>query len=172
MEVTKEFILNGRTIFIKNKEDESDSSKIFTTGKYFYMNYAGQRRPVIGKAPKIDYYTQIYIQIKFLEGTQVNEQDFFNALLDGCKKHIEKYGRLVISDLWTQLNYTMHLVDATNGIFHDYIKSEEDGIKLRENYLIKAQQSLIEYILVPDPKDIGAIGRPPKLVPLKSLLDF
>jgi hypothetical protein len=170
MEITKEYILNGRTIYIKNKVDEFDNSKIYTTGKYFYMNYGGQKKPVIGKAPKIDYYTQIKIQIDFLEGEKLNEQDFFYALLEGCKKHIEKYGRLIISDLWTQLNYTMHLLDATNGVFHNYINSEEDGIKLRENYLLKAQQIFIEHILVPDPNDIGAIGRSPKLVPLKDLM--
>lgn len=63
----------------------------------------------------------------------------------------------------------MHIIDATNGIFHNNIETEDDGIKLRTFYLNTVQEILIDYILVPDPNDIGGIGRPPKLVPLKSL---
>ena len=170
METTKEFYLNGKKISITNRIDETDDTKIYTTGRYFYMGQGSQRRPVIGKVPKIDYYNQIKIQLDILEGTTLTERDFFLGLIEGCKIHIQKYGRLIISDLWSQLNYTMHLVDATKGLFHTHIDSEDDGIELREFYLRGAQEMLIDYILVPDPNDIGGIGRPPKLVPLKSLM--
>lgn len=170
MNATKEFVLNGRKIIITNRIDENDHTKIYTTGKYFYMNQGGQKRPVIGKVPKVDYYNQIKIQLDYLEGTSLTERDFFLALLEGCKAHIQKYGRLIISDLWSQLNYTMHLVDSTNGIFHNHIETEDVGIQLREFYLNGVQEILMDYILVPDPNDLGGIGRPPKLVTLKSVL--
>lgn len=170
METTKLFILNGKNIKITNTLDEQDSSKIYTN-RYFYMMQGGQRRPVIGKTPKIDYYTQVEKYIIFLEGRDLTERDFFEALIEGCKNHILKYGRLIISDLWTQLTYTMHVVDATNGIFHNHINTEEEGIELREFYLRGAQELLLDFILVPDPNDIGGFGRTPNLVPLKSIIN-
>jgi hypothetical protein len=170
METTKEFLLNGKYIKITNTVDENDNSKILTTGKYFFMNIRGERKPMIARTPKVDYYTQIKIQIDKLEGTKLTERDFFLALIEGCKIHIQKYGRLIISDLWSQLNYTMHLLDSTNKIFHTHIKTEDEGIELREFYLNAAQEMLIDYILVPDPKDFGGMGIPQKLVPLKNLI--
>ena len=151
-----------------NAVDELNSTKIYTN-RYFYMMQGGQLRPVIGKTPKLDYYSQIEKYVTFLEGKNMTEMDFFEALIEGCKNHILKYGRLIISDLWTQLTYTMHLVDATTGIFHNHINTEDEGIKLRELYLRGAQELLLDFILVPYPNDIGSFGRTQKLVPLKSI---
>lgn len=170
METTKVFVLNGKTIQITNTLDELDSSKIYTN-RYFYMMQGGQRRPVIGKTPKIDYYSQIEKYVNFLQGKTLTERDFFEALIEGCRNHILKYGRLIISDLWTQLTYTMHIVDATKGVFHNHINTEDEGIELREFYLRGAQELLLDFILVPDPNDIGSFGRTPNLVPLKSIIN-
>lgn len=169
METTKEFVLNNKVIKFVNIFDANDDSKIFTN-RYFYMNVREQRQPVIGKQNKIEYYNQLQIQLNYLQGKKLTERDFCEALLEGCKHHILKYGRLIISDLWTQLNPTMHIIDVTKGIFHNHIVTEEDGIELRNFYLNAAQEILIDYILVPDPNDVGGIGRPPKLVPLKSII--
>ena len=168
METSKEILLNGRRLKFVNQIDTNDSSKIFTE-RYFYINVRGQKQPMVGKQKKEEYYSQLQIQIDFLQGKQLTEQNLFEALIKGCVAHINKYGRLIISDLWTQLNSTMHIIDATNGVFHNYIDTEEDGIELRELFLNSAKDALIDYILVPDPNDIGGIGRPPKLVPLKSI---
>jgi hypothetical protein len=170
METTKVFVLNGKSIQITNTLDELDSSKIYTN-RYFYMMQGGQRRPVIGKTPKIDYYSQIEKYVNFLQGKTLTERDFFEALIEGCRNHILKYGRLIISDLWTQLTYTMHIVDATKGVFHDHINTEDEGIELREFYLRGAQELFLDFILVPDPNDIGSFGRTPNLVPLKSIIN-
>ena len=168
METSKDFILNNLILTFVNTVDDNDADKIFTT-RYFYMNIGGQKRPMIAKQNKLEYYTQLQIQLDFLQGKDLTERDFCEALLEGCKHHILKYGRLIISDLWTQLNPTMNIIDVTKGIFHNHIKTEEDGIALREFYLKTAQEILIDYIFVPDPNDIGRIGQPPKLVPLKSI---
>ena len=136
METSKEILLNGRRLKFVNQIDTNDSSKIFTE-RYFYINVRGQKQPMVGKQKKEEYYSQLQIQIDFLQGKQ--------------------------------LNSTMHIIDATNGVFHNYIDTEEDGIELRELFLNSAKDALIDYILVPDPNDIGGIGRPPKLVPLKSI---
>lgn len=169
METKKSYLLNGRLINIINTVDEIDSSKIYTN-RYFYMNRGGQKFPILGKSPKADYYNQIEKYISFLQGKKLTEQDFFDSLIEGCRLHLIKYGRLIISDLWTQLNYTMHLVDSTNGVFHNHINSEEEGIELRESYLEGAKEIFLDYILVPDPNEIGGFGTPTKLVPLKSLI--
>lgn len=169
METSKEFLLNNKIIKFVNTVDVNDNSKIFTN-RYFYMNVRGQRQPVIGRQLKNEYYDQLQIQLTFLQGKKLTERDFFEALLEGCRHHILKYGRLIISDLWTQLNPTMHIIDATRGIFHNHISTEEDGIELRTFYLNAAQEVLVDYILVPDPNDMGGIGRPPKLVSLKSII--
>jgi hypothetical protein len=168
METTKEFSLNNKVLKFVNTVDENDSSKIFTN-RYFYANIRGQSQPMIAKQKKDEYYNQLQIQLTHLQETKLTEQDFCEALIEGCRQHILKYGRLIISDLWTQLNITMHLVDATKGTFHNHIETLEDGIELRNYYQNVAQQVLIDFILVPDPNEIGGIGRPPKLVPLKSL---
>lgn len=168
METSKEFILNNKILKFVNTADFNDDSKIFTA-RYFYMNIGGQRQPMITKQNKLDYYNQLQIQLDFLEGKNLTERDFCESLLEGCKHHILKYGRLIISDLWGQLNPTMHIIDATKGIFHNHIENEEDGIALRDFYLNAAQEVLIDFILVPDPNSLGKIGHPPKLVPLKSI---
>jgi len=168
METTKEFTLNNRILKFVNTVDEIDITKILTN-RYFYMSIRGHNEPMICKQKKENYYSQLQIQLDYLQGKRLTEQDFCEALIEGCKNHIIKYGRLIISDLWGQLNYTMHIIDVTNGIFHNNIETEDDGIELRTFYLNTVQEILIDYILVPDPNDIGGIGRPPKLVPLKSL---
>lgn len=168
METSIEFILNDKALKFVNELDMSDNSKIFTN-RYFYMNIRGQKQPMIAKQNKIEYYNDLQLQIKYLQGKTLTEKDFFEALVEGCKNHILKYGRLIITDLWTQLNSTMHIIDATKGVFHNHILTEEDGIELRNYYLNAAKEVLIDFILVPDPNDIGGIGRSPKLVPLKSI---
>jgi hypothetical protein len=168
METTKELSLNNKVIKFTNIVDENDESKIYTS-RYFYMDVRGQRQPMMAKQNKDEYYSQLEIQLTSLQGKKQTEQDFCEALFEGCRQHIIKYGRLIISDLWAQLNITMHLVDATKGIFHNHIETLEEGIELRNYYLNVAQQVLIDFILVPDPNEIGEIGRPPKLIPLKSL---
>ena len=169
MENSQEFMLNNKVLKFVNTIDENDNSKIFTN-RYFYMNIRGQKQPMIAKQNKVEYYNQLKIQLDNLQGSKLTERDFFEGLIEGCKQHIKKYGRLIISDLWTQLNSTMHLVDVTKGIFHNHILTEEDGIELRSFYLNAAQEVLVDYILVPDPNDIGGFGRPPKLIPLKSII--
>ena len=91
----------------------------------------------------------------------------FEALLRGCEKHIEKFGRLIITDLHTQLNVTMHLVDATNGIFHTIINNEDDGISLRNYYTGAAFEMMPDHILVPHPSMTDENGRP-KLVTIRQ----
>ena len=168
METTKEFSLNNKNLKFVNSVDETDYNKIITS-RYFYANVRGQRQPIIGKQIKDEYYSQLQLQLTFLQGKKLTEKDFFEALIEGCRQHILKFGRLIISDLWTQLNVTMHLIDSTKGLFHNHIETEDDGIELRDYYQNAAKEVLIDFILVPDPNDIGGIGRPRKLVPLKSI---
>src|SRR5665647_166250 len=99
METSKEFILNNKILKFVNTVDVNDNSKIFTN-RYFYMNVRGQRQPMIGKQNKIEYYDQLQIQLTYLQGKKLTERDFCEALLEGCRQHILKYGRLIISDLW------------------------------------------------------------------------
>ena len=146
METTKEYYLNNKILKLTNKIDENDESKIFTS-RYFYINVRGLRQEMIAKQKKEEYYSQLELQLSSLQGKNQTEKDFCDALLEGCKQHIIKYGHLIISDLWTQLNITMHLIDATKGIFHNHIETLEDGIELRNYYLNVAQQVFIDYIL-------------------------
>jgi len=169
METTKEFKLNNKILKFVNTVDEDDISKIFIN-RYFYSNIRGLRQPMIIKQKKDEYYNQLQIQLHYLQGTKLTQRDFNEALIEGCKHHIVKYGRLLISNLWGQLSVTMHIIDATNGIFHNYIKTEEDGIELRGFYQKVTQEDLIDFILVPDPNDLGGFGRQRNLVQLKSII--
>lgn len=166
-EITKEFRLNNKVLKFTNKVDESDNSKIFTS-RYFFMDVRGKRRPVITKQIKDEYYGYLKAQLNYLEGKRLTEQDIFEALIAGCKEHIKKYGRLIISDLYGQLHATMHIVDATKGIFHNHIKTEDDGIELRNFYQNGAQELLEDFILVPDPSNPFSDGKY-NLVTLKSV---
>lgn len=168
METIKEFTLKNKILKFVNTLDETDKNKIFTN-RYFYIPVRGKQQPMISRQNKEEYYSQIQIQLDFLQKTNLTQRDFCEALLEGCRHHILKYKRLIISDLWGQLNITMHILDATNGIFHNHIESEAGGIDLRIFYQEIAEEILIDFIWVPDPNNLGGIGRAPKLVPLKSL---
>jgi len=166
MNTSKDFKLNNRTIVITTPVDEFDNNKIYTS-RYFFQQVNGQKREMLAKAPKTAFYRDVEIQLEAIEGKAITERVFFEALLRGCEKHIEKFGRLIITDLHTQLNVTMHLVDATNGIFHTIINNEDDGISLRNYYTGGAFEMMPDHILVPHPSMTDENGRP-KLITIRQ----
>lgn len=166
MTASREFILNGRRIIITNREDEIDNSKIYTS-RYFFQQVNGQKREMLAKAPKTAFYRDVEIQMQALEGKTITEKALFEAFLNGCSKHIEKFGRLIITDMHSQLNVTMHLADATNGVFHTIINNEDDGISLRNYFTGAAFEVLADHILVPHPFMTDENGRP-KLITVRE----
>lgn len=158
--------MNNKAISITNQVDEFDQNKIHTS-RYFFVEVQGRRVEMTAKSNKQEYYNDIAVQLNSLQGKSLTKKDFFDAFLEGCINHIKKFGRLIVTDMHSQLNCTMHLVDATNNIFHTHIKSEQDGIELRNYYANACMQVLVDYIYVPHPFLRDANGMA-KVIPLKE----
>lgn len=163
---SKEFTLKNKKIIITTTVDELDETKIFSN-RYFVREVRGKRTEMISKTKKDEFYNDIKTQLDFLQNKNLTQQDFFDAFLYGCVNHIKKFGRLIITDMHSQLNYTMHILDASNNIFHNYINSEDEGIHIRDDYASACMEVLADYILVPHPflRDENGMA---KLVKLKE----
>ena len=163
---SKEFTLKNKKIIITTPIDELDETKIFSN-RYFVREVQGKRVEMISKTKKDEFYNDIKTQLDFLQDKNLTQQDFFDAFTIGCANHIKKFGRLIITDMHSHLNCTMHILDATNIIFHNYINNEDEGIHLRNEYATACMRVLADYILVPHPflRDKNGMA---KLVKLKE----
>jgi hypothetical protein len=94
-----------------------------------------------------EYLQMLDIQIEFLGSKSIDMHSIYEALIHGCTKHILKFGRLHQADLWSHLNCSMHIIDATNGVFHNLIKDSQSGHSIRILLQSKAEKDLQQYII-------------------------
>ncbi len=150
---SKTFILQNKKIIITAKESEQDSTKVYTN-KYHYVVVRNNKVEMTCKLPKEDFYREIIIQINYLENREIPFNSlgpFFDAFIAGCTAHIEKYGRLIVSDLWSEVNYTLWIVEAAKGHFHNQFSNENEWIAYREFLIKEGTNLLYDYIWIPHP---------------------
>jgi len=164
MNSTKKYVLQGKTIEISVPFVENSNNQLVNTSRYHQME--GLNAKMITQTDIGEFYDDIKTQIEFLEDKEINDKNFFEALIWACILHIQKYNRLVIVDLYSYLDYTMIIVDSTNGIFHNLIKNNEEGEKLRKAFEKGAITGLYEHIWVAKPS--LSFGQQ-QLIPLKDL---
>lgn len=131
------------------------------------LNTSRYNNPLVNTTNIDEFNEDIRMQINFLQDQIINDQNIFGSLAFMCINHIEKFNRIIITDLFAYLDNTMIIVDSTNGIFHNLINSEEDGINLRKTFQHGIVEDLYNYIWVPKP----SLNRSQEtvLIPLKDL---
>lgn len=110
--------------------------------------------------------TDILFQINFLNkyvlNSKLGENAFYSALVESCKSHILKYNRLIINDMYTYVDYSIHILIAITNCGNDkkliaeyykkYIKSVLKEFKSHIYYalpfgVVKMEESKINNIL-------------------------
>lgn len=164
MNSKRKFVLQDKTIEISVPIVENSNNQLVNTSRYHQME--GLNAKMTTQTNIVEFYDDIVTQIEFLEDKEINDKNFFEALMWACYLHIQKYNRLVIVDLYSYLDYTMIIADSTNGIFHNLFKNNEEGEKLRKAFEKSAIIGLYEYIWVAKPS--LSFGQQ-QLIPLKDL---
>ena len=140
------------------------TGKLFSN-RYFFILHQDKVVEVTSRTNKDEYYSDLVEQLTDLITQDVNIDNFKRIFLMACGRHIQKYGRLIISDMHAKLNVTMHIIDATNGIFHSLIEKPFDGIEIRERMTSMCKAVLKDYMFEPHPYLKGPDGKA-KLIPL------
>jgi hypothetical protein len=167
-EITKSFLLKRRSITITVPIDQFDSTKILSN-KFAFANMHGKKIEMVSREAPDTFFSQLRIQLNYLETREIPPDSlgvFFDALIVGCTKHIEQHKRIIITDLFSQVNYTMWLVEATRGIFHNILTTEDEYCHYRD-FLIKTSVTCLKaYLWVPDPN--GELDQNGKLKIVKA----
>lgn len=151
--VARIFVLHEKKISVSAKIDESDPSKVLTN-MYSYAMGPNGKMELQCRDDIEEFFEQIQIQINYLESRTLDPKSlgpYFDAFATGCLAHIKKYGRIIITDLWSQVNYTLWIVKATTGVFHNVLNSDDEWLSYREFLINEGSQLLFDYLWIPHP---------------------
>lgn len=163
---TESFTFKGELITFTNDIAPQNPNFIFTN-KYHFVEIGGQRREMVAHSLKTEFYDDIKTQLKFLENVELSEKNFFESLIEGCAKHVERFRRIIITDLNGYLDVCLHIMDATQPKYHSLISTEEKAIVLRNKFLKGAIHVFQDHLYVPHPflKESNGMS---KIIPFKE----
>lgn len=160
------FNFKNGTITITTKRVQENHMYLYTS-KYHYVTVNGRRTEMMGHALAAEFYEDIKTQLALLENVNLNEQEFFKAFVEACAKHVERFKRIIITDMHSYLDVCMHIMSATQPKFHSLIPTEEKGIALRDKFASSGIHVLQDYLFVPHPylKESNGMS---KIIPYKE----
>jgi hypothetical protein len=147
MTETKNWMIKGKEITVKVESDKFYPEKVHTN-LFHYVFVQGKLVPMLARTNKEEFFQDCTIQIQYLENTKFSEQDFFDCIIFASLKHIEKYNRIFLVDLWSYINVCMFILQATKGKFHNIYKSDEEALLLRDAFEHNAKSGLSEYLII------------------------
>ncbi|MCK6612518.1 MAG: hypothetical protein L6Q78_15940 [Bacteroidia bacterium] len=167
MNYKKSYALQGKEIIISVPYSVNSNNTAINTARYHKVKIGQNKAEMFTNTDIAEFNEDIENQINFLQDKIINDKNLFESLAFMCVNHIQRFNRLIITDLYSYLDNTMIIVDSTNSIFHNLINSEEDGVRLRNNFENSIIKGLYDHIWVAKPN--LSFGTQPELVRLKDL---
>ena len=147
MTATKKWMIKGKEITVKVESDKFNPEKVYTN-LFHYVFVQGKLVPLLARTNKEEFFQDCTTQIQYLKNTEFSDQDFFDSIIYASIKHIEKYNRIFLADLWSYINVCMFILQATKGKFHNIYKSDEEAILLRNVFESNAKSGLSDYLII------------------------
>ncbi len=67
----------------------------------------------------VDILFQVNYLNKYLQNSKFDENAIYSGLIESCKVHLSKYNRLIINDMYTYVDYSIHILVATTSCGND-----------------------------------------------------
>lgn len=153
MTMTMEWPFDGQKISV-TVEKVSDLPGFVLSDKFHFIEINGERAQMVAKTNKDEFYNDLTLQVSFVASKGFTLQNFFDGILYASIAHVKKFKRIYLNDLWSYINASMFIMEATKGQFHNLYTTHAEAIELRTNLEVNARHSLREYLLLGKEKPI------------------